>query len=652
MSDSVYDDPVIVGGASAPGKEARDADFANAVRISFDEAEEFRNVYTRKWNYNFRLLNGVPKESAPQAWRTNRFVNLVRVASLLLKSRFYQGLPIAQAEGRTLAASVNADSMNQVLSYDQERAGFETEMGNCIEDGINNAFAVMYEGWRTETAENVPHSKGFWENMLASIRKSVPGFKESQILYDGPEYRWVDIFTFYWDPNGATVDDCGYCMEVTDETIYQLRKDPSIPEESIRRLTSITREIRSLKAEDADERLRALGLPPKDASRVYGKIRQGLHEKILFWGSYDIDGDGLEEEVKGILLDGIEVAFLEENPFRHGKKPYATWDFNKIPGFMVGYSLLDQASQSQEELNDTTNQLGDVKKLTARPIIKMRLGADMQPEDFSFAPGALVPVEQMDDVEYYQPDTSAIGALLEYLKFEREMFQLLTGMNDVSLGQQDVGIGDNTATGAAIAQEQTELRYKAPAIGLDLMVQRLGEMQMWNEQQFRTSKEVVPVRKEGNVTYQEIRPKDISGLFSYRIVSSSLTSQTPTIRINNLMRVLEVIQNDPTYDRTKIIDELIEELGVDPKGLRQAGPSSMSNVQKLAQLPPDQQQAALARLSPQDRDLMTKAIQSVSQGNASQNPTQGVPGQTQPQQAAPVQVPGPQGSPVPPPGIP
>lgn len=628
MSDSVYPDEPIIG------QDSTKARFAKAVRIAFDDSYQFRNVYTQKWNYNFRLLNGAPREVMGKSWRTNRFVNVVRVASLLLKSRFWQGLPVAEAEGRTLQANVNADSLNNILLYDQERGRLEKELGNVIEDGINYACGIMYEGWRTETRDNVPRSDTFWDKMIAAIKKNIPGFKETQILYDGPEFRWVDPWTFYWDKNGTDIDDCAFNMEVTYETMYQLRKDPAIDQDVLKEVRAITRDISSMKAKEADDRLRALGLPPADAKRIYGKIKEGLHEKILYWGAYDINDDGIEEEVKGIVIDGYFVGFLDENPFNHGKKPYAKWDFNEIPGFFVGYSLLDQVAQSQEEINDGTNQLGDVRKLTAKPIIKIKLGADIQPEDISFAPGALVPVENMEDIDFYQPDTAAILALLEYLKAERENFQLLSGMNDVSLGQQDVGIGDNTATGAAIAQEQTELRYKSPAIGLDLFIQRIGEMLIWNEQQFRNSKEIVPVRKDGVVQYKTIRPKDISGLFSYRIISSSLTNQTPTIRINNLLKVLQVIQQNPLYDSSKVIDELIEELGVDPKSLKQAGPSNMDSVQKLAALPPDQQQAAIAKLSPEDQQLMQKALQAVTQGNASQtNPAQ--PGQAIP--TAPVQ---------------
>lgn len=650
--DSVYPE------AAMPGTPPTDEQFIAVVKDAFAKSERFRDPIQKKWNYHFRLLNGSPKSDFDaRTWRTNRFVNMMSVAATIIKSRFYQGMPVGTVEGRTAQAQINEDNMNSVLLYDQERAKLEVTLGDVISDGVDFACGLMKQGWRTETTDNLPRTAGFLAKMISAIRKFIPKFKESAILYDGPTFQWVDPWSFRWDPNGTDIDDCSWVGEATEQTAYQIRKDPSVDPEVIQRIRGFERLAKSVKKKsDFEERMLALGLTKVEANRFYGKVKDGLHEVAEYWGAYDIDGDGIEEEVRGLVIDWMFVGYLEENPYWHGKKPYSKWAFNSIPGFFVGRSLSDQAAESQEEINDMTNQGGDVRKLTAKPLIFMNLGADVEPEAVTWAPGAIIPRERPTDIEVFQPDISALGAILEMKKEEREIFQLLTGMNDVSIGQQDVGIADNTATGAAIAQEQTELRYKNAAIGLDLFMERNGEMLIWNEQQFRNRTDSVPVRDDmGKLTYQKIAPKDLSGLFSYRIVSSSLSMQSPTSKVNSLMKVLSIIQNNPQYNINPLIDKVVLELGVDPATIKtvQQGSQDLDKVQQFASLPPDIQQKELSKMSPQDQELMMKAMQNIPnqpqnaspQGNAN-------PGQIAPPD--PVQIGAPQGAvgtPAPNPGM-
>lgn len=631
MADEVYEGTDVAGGSA-------DEQIIAVVRKAFDDADTFKRPIKKKWDYHFSLLQGDLRRNSPsRAWQTNRFINLIRVASTLLKSRFYQGMPIGQAQARTLEASLNQDSINNVLEYDQERAGLEREMGNVIDDGINFACGVLRQGWKVETVANIPRSESFFKKMIKAIKKLIPKFKEVDILYDGPTFDWVDPFTFRWDPNGADIDECAFVMENTDETIYQLRRDPSIDKEILKKVEAYSRNIETLQ-DDMKARMTALGLNETACNRAYKKIKEGLHEKCLYWGTYDLDGDGVEEECKFIIIDWMFVACKMENPFWHGKKPYSKWAFEVIPGFFVGHSLIDQAAQSQEEINDIANQAGDVRKLVLKPYITFKLGSDTEPEAVQVAPGMLIPVESQDDIEFHQPDPGVIQAIMAVQNNERAMFQLITGMNDVSLGQQDVGIGDNTATGAAIAQEQTELRYKAPAIGLDLFMERVGDMLIWNEQQFRSRKSTVPVKdRDGRVTYKEIAPKELSGLFSYRMISSSLSLQTPTMKINNLLKALQLINNNPSYNPIPIMDQILKETGVDPATVKVAQQGDMDAIGKLNAMPPDQQEAAIAKMSPEDQALVRKALINANASTTAGQDTQGQPGPQAIQGGAPLQ---------------
>lgn len=595
---------------------------------AYEDAELWRKPIKRKWDKHFRLMQGLhPKDQKYKAWQTDRMVPLIGLAMDLLGSRFYQGLPVAQAQGLTLESSLNEDKMNQVLDFDQDRMGLELTMDKFIKDGLGFALGIMRTGWKTETAGNLPHSTSFLDKMIAQMKKLMPGVKLTDYLYDGPTVNWVDPLSFYWDPKGDTIDDCSFVIERTEESTYDLQRDPSIDRKIIRQLTEAALNEESY-GKNLRDRMAALGYSEVEIKRQYERISSGVHEVLRYWGAFDIDGDGLEEECRITVIDGILLGTFEENPYNHGQKPYTVWQFDLVPGFLNGRSIPDRLEQLQLEFNDNINQLGDIRKIVARPMVKFKLGGQTDPETLQVAPGMPIGLENMDDLEWYQPDVSAIPALLELLSFERELFQLISGINDVSLGQQDVGIGDNTATGSTIAQEQTELRYKQPAILLDLAIERFGQQLISLEQQYRKRKMTVPIKDDatGKTTYQQFAPKDYSGLYSYKIVSGSLSQQSPTLKLNNLKTVLEIINGDPNYNPTEVKDEMLREMNFDPSQFKMAQTNNLDEVQKFAALPPQQQQAALAQMNPDDRALMMKALSLIPNPNAQSNQTPPQPG--------------------------
>lgn len=617
-----------------------------AVSSAFIRSEKYRRPIVRQWNRNFRLINGITeKNSQKRAWQSRRFVPLTGMVMDLVIPRLFQGMPAAAAVGQTPEAMLNEDNLNQTLDNDQARMDLETQMNKVIKDGAGYGLGVLWDGWRTETAENLPHTAGFIAKMVSQISKLVKGFKASDMLYDGPAVRWVDPFTFGWDPDGDDMKSCAYVYEWScNQSKYQLRKDPDVDPRCVN-------ELEGYEANDSDdssnvfrERMLALGYSEAETDRVYGKVKDGNHEKIYYCGAFDIDGDGIEEECIITVLDRVVVAGCRENDFRHGQKPYSIFQYDLRPGFMVGRSLVDRMAELQMEYNDATEQASDMRKLTLKPMIKYRLGSDTDPETLEIAPGMPIGVEHMDDVEWDRPPDFT-PQLQAVLKETRELIQLVTGANDVALGQQDVGIGDNTATGSMIAQEQTEMRFRQPAILLDLMVQNYGNHLISNEQQFRKGEYQVALKDGGTTRFRTIRPKGIAGAFDYQMESGSLMQPSPSQKVNMLLNAYQLIQNNPNYDSAKLLDQILMAMKINPATLKQGGSGQMDQVQKFMALPPEQQQQALSQMDPEDQQLMEKAMQAAG-GQPPQPPGQQQPPNMPPNgqpgtQAAPGAVPGP-----------
>jgi hypothetical protein len=601
-------------------------------------------------------VNGIPrKDRNKKAWQSVRFVPIIGMVRDLIIPRLYQGLPASAVEGLSKTAQINEEAVNLVLDYDQSRMGLEMVLNKLIKDGFDYGLGIRKDLWRTETAENIPHTESFLDGMLKNInkvlKKSVGGGKlqPDQLLYDGPDCSWVDPFSFWWDQYGDSEESCAFMGEQHFWSMFKMRKDPRIDPECLEEVRKL--ETGDITEHTIKERLQALGHSLSETNRIYGKIKEGHHEVLEYWGTFDIDDDGLEEECRIMVIDRLIVGCCEQNPYWHGKKPYSIWQYDPINGQLVGRSMVARLKELQEEYNDATEQSSDMRKLTLKPMFKYRLGSDTNPASLQVAPGMPIGVENMEDVEWDRPPdfTQQLQAVLSEI---REIVQLISGANDVALGQQDVGIGDNTATGASIAQEQTEMRFKQPAILLDLMMIRAGNLLISNEQQYRSDNLDIPNRDGGTVKWSTIRPEDLAGQFGYQMASGTLQQPNPQTRIQNLVNALKLTQGNQLYDPNKLIDQILVAMKVNPTSIKAPAAASpegggqLDKVAQLAALPPQEQQQFLATLNPQDRELMEKALAAVQPPNQAppngqpQQPQGPGPGNAQPQSQPGLPAPG------------
>lgn len=566
-----------------------------------------------KWRTDAKLLRGLEYrlQRGQQRWRSDVRVPISRPYYDMLVSRFFQGMPAANAIGDTLASSLNADKLNDLLTRDQERMQLPKVINLFVKDGVEKGLGVFRDGWRTDTPDSVPHSGDVLKRRLAAAKKGDPSLKLKDVLYDGPEACWVDPYLVWWDPSSYDVDMGGWFGETAylsdSELLRHPALDPARVREAIKGKTAIDENVR--------ERLKALGYGARDVSSFTKDAKTGINEVLWYWGLFDVNGDGIDEECRIAVINRVAVACLEENPFNHGDRPYNVWPYDPEPGSLIGFSFMDRVRSAQAEYDDATDHFADNRKLTNNPVVKYRLGSDIDPEDLAMAPGLPLPVEDPDDVTYERmPDFGP--SLQAYLESLREVMQLLTGANDVALGQQDVGIGDNTATGASIAQEQTEMRFKQPALMLDLAIERFGNHLISNEQQYRDSDEVVPVTDGDDVTYKSIAPTEIAGSFTYQMASGSLTQDSGVMRVNKLLKFKEIVAQNPTYDLAKIDDMIADAMGINAAAIKAVPPAPSGAAQTMAGLPPDAQQQAVQQmnLKPEDEALLTKLLANTQNG--------------------------------------
>lgn len=623
------------------------------MKTAFENAYEFRRPIEAKWNYWFRLANNIPPKNRSK-WMTNRSLPYTQAIVDLIVPRLYSGLPKATVVGRTLAAAVNQDDMNQLLDYQQDVMKLEVMVNDLIKQAVMYGLACFKIGWKKETAKNIPHTGKFLDKMKSYLSGLGFKVKNDDLLYDDPIITCPDTFNVFWDEKATSDKDASFIIERNETSKYQLRQDPTYEGALIDSIATESEDVDKTKR----ERLTMLGYTTNQAKKLVEKGSGQFIEILDYWGAFDIDGDGIEEECHIVLANRETVLLMEENPYYDGRKPFRFYVYDRMPGFFCGKGVVERVASLQEELNDAGNQASDMRKLTLSPVMKVRKGARVNLESLKFVPGMPIFLDnpETDLIFERMPDFTEQLEIIQ--KSAKEMMQMATGATDVIIGQNDVGLSSNTATGVSIAQEQSSMRFRQPAILLDIFMEEVGEALISRNQQFFDRKRTIPVMKDGMTTYKEIAPETIMGSMSYKVQTGSMNPQSATVRQTQLVNMKNLLMNNPDYDQKKIDDMIVQSFNVDPSSVKVQSQASGEALQKLQQLPPALQQAAIAKLSPQQQELVTKALQNGQPAQPSLpqpgNPAPGQPGailrgQTGPGVSPPGFPPGASGTLPPPP---
>ena len=572
------------------------------VLESYEMAKIAREPFKKKWDEYFMLSKGIVSKKKYK-WMTNRFVPYIPAFLDLILPRLAAKRPGAEAVGRDEDSALKQEKFNKLLSYEQDLMNIDVVLTEWIYDVIRYGTSFLKLSWKKEKAKNLTRTKSFIEKMKGYLSKLGLKFSEDDLLYDGPDLENTDIFEMFVDPKAKNRRTARFIIQRSEQTKTMLRQNPNY--KNLSELKSLSGEI----DENRRNRLSAMGLSSGQANHIIENAASDYHEVLEYWGLFDIDGDDEEEECVITVADGSVVLRFEENPFYHGQKPFIVLRYKPEPHFFYGEGICERLKECQYELNDIANQSSDMRKLTLQPIIKIKRQANLDVETLKIAPGMPIPLEDPNDLVFERPPD--FTNQLEFVsKAIREIMQVATGATDVILGQGDVGIAANTLGGAQIAQEQSNLRFRIPALMLDGAIEDYGDMLISLNQQYFDRKKTIKVFGEQGVEYKEIAPSDISGKFSYKVQTMSMAPQSKLSRRTELVNLKSLYVDNPKINQDKLDKLIIESFDIDPESLiQEGGQTIMPAVERMKQaMTPEQIQAYMTKLNPQNREIMRKAF--------------------------------------------
>ena len=273
-----------------------------------------------------------------------------------------------------------------------------------------------------------------------------------QVAYDGPyaevlhnkmfnphpHYKSIQKMPFVGCLYKRSVD---YIKSMADKGIYRNIKDlgfsdsnsqASYGEDSSEAFAK-SLEIEGALQSELDEMLNGRRTGNVDIIEGYGKYIFPEDEKPYDIGSgYKIKGK--ESEAIVHIGNYKNILRLEKNTY--GTRPFFDMDCYYHPELFWSIGLVRLGKDLQKQYDNMSNQRHQNAMMLMNQMLKVRNGADIDPQALIWKPFGLVPVDEMDDVMPLEVgDMFQSGVFREQEQFFEETISDITGIYPYGMGQ-------------------------------------------------------------------------------------------------------------------------------------------------------------------------------------------------------------------------
>ncbi len=194
--------------------------------------------------------------------------------------------------------------------------------------------------------------------------------------------------------------------------------------------------------------------------------------RLLCFDSFDIDGDGIDEDViwwviketKTVLKAKLLTEMYPSNPPR---RPFAEASMIPVKGRRLGISYLELGEGLHDVMKETIDQMIDAGTITTSPFFFYKSTSLQKPEVLTLAPGEGYPLaDPKNDIEFpnLQNNSQAFG--INMITLLTQMKERLTMVGDLQAGKIPAGKssalrtqgGINALLGQAEARPERILR--------------------------------------------------------------------------------------------------------------------------------------------------------------------------------------------------
>ena len=261
---------------------------------------------------------------------------------------------------------------------------------------------------------------------------------------------------------------------------------------------------------------------------------------IEHYGRYDVDGDGLEEDIIAWVFwktkKLAKVVYLTEMyPGLPVMRPLNSESFLPIPGRICGQSL----SEILEPLGDATrmlfNQHIDWGTLVNAPFGAYRAASGMKPENIQIEPGVLIALDDPQrDLSFPQFPQRGDAYTINTMAVLQQFVERITSISDVQFGRVPTGKASALrtlgTTLSLIAQgdarsEQMLRRLFHGLAAVYQMMHRLNRRYLPEKKEIR----IIGVAEAGQDAYDEVSRDDIDADIDFEFKATMLNTNKQVV---------------------------------------------------------------------------------------------------------------------------
>ena len=529
-------------------------DILEKYKAYWKSAQEYARPIWDKRNNNFALYVGSRKKKAKSI--ANYSVPYVATLVDNVHPLLTQKLPMSSVISRNEKDRDAAKLMNELLKYTFDVNNFEFTFLQT------NKESMIYDtGW----------NKVCW--------KYGDNVDQASIIP-------LNTFDIYAHPNKTTLDDDWPIMIRAEMTKEQMKAE-GWDEEAINSLGDS-------KLQTIDYRKQQLQLLGYTEKEINEDKKDDLYEVVEIWGNTEFESGKkmacvvIANNEKIINTKQYKDKELYESPYNHGKIPLAYLPYNPFPHILLGEGFVTPIASLQEELNSLENEKVNNYRRRNNPPLKVRRRGEVDLSTLKFVTSLPWVVNEIDDITMMSVEDLATS-IESQQNMIRQQMQNRTGANDVLLVSDTNDLkGGDTALGAAIANENTKMRFRPQATLIDLYVERIGELliSMYQDPNFFDRDKAIAIAdEEGQFSETIIKPANIQGDLQFKVLSNSSLAESNNAKLNKYLNLRELYAEDPTKNLDELDRIIFEAADLDPnKIMRGAEEMTGDLVVKLKQL--------------------------------------------------------------------
>ena len=263
------------------------------------------------------------------------------------------------------------------------------------------------------------------------------------------------------------------CTDIQEEPIIKM-EDFYYHELEMMERQGLAQNVKGQLLEEVDKTLEdKFGMELEKAEKIQdiNAKRRLINVPTLIWyGNYDIDGDGFAEDICVMIAQKQEVfirAFKLIKVSRRGKRLITKCNFVDRIHKLLGIGVLEQVRPLAEEIDACFRQLQDANTLSILRWGFYDPNSDYDPGEHVAKPRAMYPVTNPTQNVYFPDMSVPIERLINAIRLVMEFVERLTAASSYLMGKESniVG-GSGTATRTAAIVNSAETRFNLPTINI------------------------------------------------------------------------------------------------------------------------------------------------------------------------------------------